>query len=253
MKPDALRNPEPLVIDNDRGLLFALGMSDATAAEAIGKTRQALNVKLGAQRNKESGGQRPLYFKASDILLLILHAQHARLRFDEFAVMDYVGGTAGERGGSKETYGQIRANLTGEEDFDLDAAGTVVLVLPAFTEISTQLPEFSRGLERLVQMLAKLDAMPWIIVLSSNKLQADMAKESLGLPAERTRAFAHEYADYFVPCVLIYPTGGQTPRAYALNERGTLGPAPRFRIGTMGEYIKFMLPVKERTELFKHE
>lgn len=252
MKPDALRTPERLVIDNDRDLLLALGMNDATAAEAIGKTRQALNVKLGAQRDKGSGGQRPLYFKASDILLLVLHAQHARHPFNAYAVMDYVDGTAGERGGSRETYVQIRSTLIGDEDVDLDGASTVVLLLPAFTEITTQLPEFSSALQGFANKLKELQAEPWIIVLSSSKTQAEMARDWLQLPANRTRTFAHEYVDYFVPCVLVYPAGKQTPRAYALTERGTLGPAPRFRIGAMGEYIKFMLPMPERIELFRH-
>jgi len=245
--------PEPVVIDSDRELLDHLGMSDAAAAAALGKTRQALNVKLGAKRDRESGGQRPLYFKASDILLLILHAQHERHSFSPYAVMDYVDGTASERGGSKETYGQIRTTLIGDEDVDLEDVGTVVLLLPAFTEITTQLPEFSSALRGLAEKLNELQVKPWIIALSSSKTQAEMARDWLQLPTDWTRTFAHEYVDYFVPCVLIYPTGGQTPRAYALNERGTLGPAPRFRIGAIGEYIKFMLPVKERTELFRHE
>lgn len=248
---EPLRKLEPVQIDNDRDLLSALGMSDAAAAEAIGKTRQALNVKLGAQRDKGGGAQMPLYFKASDILLLILDVQDARRSFDEHAVLDYVDKTAGERGGSKATYRQIKIKLTGEEDeFELDAAGTVVMMLPAFAEILTQLPEFSRGLQRFALELKKLETLPWVIVLSSSKMQADMANDWLNLPPQRTRAFAHEYVDYFVPCVLVYPAGEETPRAYALNERGTLGPAPQFRIGAMGEYMKFMLPAEQRAELF---
>jgi hypothetical protein len=253
MKPEAFRKFEPVVIHSDRELLDHLGLNDAVAAAALGKTRQALNVKLGAQRDKVSGGQRPLYFKASDILLLILHARHARHSFSEYAVMEYVEGTAGERGGSKETYGQIRFNLLGQEDVDLDAAGTVVLLLPAFTDIPTQLPEFSKALETAARKVGALPERPWVIVLSSSRTQAQIAAEWLQLPTDRTRTFTHEYVDYFVPCILVFPKGGETPRAYALNERGTLGLAPRFRIGAMSEYIKFMLPVKERTELFTYE
>lgn len=240
-------------IGSDRELLAELGMSDAAAAAAIDKTRQALNLKLGPQRSSAADPPRRPYFKPTDLLLLIMSAQDSDHSFDEHAVWQFIEESAPYRsGGSEETYRRIQSQL-GLEEIDLEGAGTVVMILPAFADMRAALPGFSMDLARVAERLARQRPAPWLAVLSSSNLQARMAADWLRLPAHRTGCATHEFVDHYLPTVLVFPRTGEDPRSYALNERNNLGAAPQFRASVIGEFVKFMLPEVERTRLFSYE
>jgi hypothetical protein len=264
-----LRELEPAQIRSDRELLSELGMTDAAAANYLGKSRQALNLKLGSRRANEV---REPYFKLSEILVLVIAAQNKPHPFDHEAVWRFVEETAPQRvGGSEETYQLLRKRLNDVHEVDLAEVGTVVMILPAFADMRAQLPAFVRDLRRLAGALDEARPRPWIAVLSSSKMQAEMAAEWLTLPKDKARWFTHEFVDYYPPSVLVFPREKavfqveraaakadgsdrqQTPRPYTLSERGTLAPAPQFRAHSIGEHVKFMLPPEARAELFTYE
>lgn len=240
-----------LRIRDDRDLLVELGLSDAAAATYLGKSRQALNVQLGAKR---SSAVRQPYFKLSEILVLVIAAEDRGHQFDEEAVWQFVEETARLRtGGSEQTFKLLKQHLDNAQEVDLTDVGTVLMVLPAFADMRAQLPNFSRDLRRLVEALDQVRPRPWVGVLSSSSMQAQMAAEWLTLPEDRSAWFTNEQVDSYGPTVLVFPRQGGEPRPYTVTDRGGLGPATQFRAQTMGEYVKFMLPPKARVELFTYE
>lgn len=238
-------------IRSDRDLLAELGMSDAVAASYLGKSRQALNLKLGPKR---VGAMREPYFKISEILVLVMAARQRGQEFDEEAVREFIDDTASERAGqSDESLKLLDQLLSGVKDIDVTDAGTVVMILPAFADQRAQLPDFSKDLRRLAETLGEMQPVPWVTVFSSTKMQAQMAVEWLKLPMDKTRWFTHEYVDHYVPSVLVFSKKGGDPRPYVLTERGGLIQAPQFRAHTLAECVRFMLPPEARKELFTHE
>lgn len=237
----------PTRILNDRRLLDELGMNDAAAAMYLGKSRQALNFKLGAKRSQET---RPPYFKISDILVLVIAARQLGADFDCEAVRDYIDRTRDKRQGNSEAALKLLDQLLrGIEDVNVDDPATVVFILPAFADLRAELPDFSQELKRIASALSAKDRIPRILLFSSTKMLAEMAADWLRLPKERTYALTHDYVDHYVPSVLVFDREKGDPRTYVLTERGGLIPAPQFRAPMMAECVRFMLPPDLREEL----
>lgn len=234
-------------IRNDRELLTELGMNDAVAASYLGKSRQALNMKLGPKR---VDAMPESYFKISEILVLIMAARQRSQKFDEGAVRDFIDRTASERAGRSDSLKLLDQLLRGVEELDVTDAGTVVMILPAFADQRAQSPSFSRDLRRLAETIGRMQPVPRVMVISSTTMQAQIAAEWLKLPAGKTRWFGHELVDHYVPTVLVFSRKGGAPCPYLLTERGGLALAPQFRAYMMAECVRLMLPQEAREELF---
>lgn len=237
-------------IRTDRELLTALDMSDALAGNYLGKSRQALHMKLGPSN---SGGNSRPYFKIPELVLLIMAALQRGHAFDRKAVQEFVESTADGRPPSEESLGILKQLLGGGAFVDVQDAGTIAMILPDFADQRAELPELSEDLRRLAENLAQLRPIPWVAVFSSTIVQARMAAEWLELPEARTRVFRHDYVDNFMPSLLVFSRTGGPPRPYLLTELGGIVPAPQFRANKMAEYVRYMLPAEARDELFDYE
>lgn len=237
-------------IRTDRELLTELDLSDALAGNYLGKSRQALHMKLGA---RNSNGNPAPYFKVSEVVMLVMAAQQRGHDFDRTAVLDFVTSTAGDRQPSEESLTILKQILGAGAFVDVTDAGTIAMILPDFADQRAALPELSDDLKCLAEEVARLRPIPWVAVFSSTVVQARMAAEWLELPEAKTRVFRHDYVDNFMPSLLVFPRTEGPPRPYLLTELGGIIPAPQFRANKMAEYVRYMLPLDAREELFTYE
>lgn len=251
------------VIANDRELLEALGMTDAQAAMYLGKSRQALNNKLKSKRRGDAPND---YFKASDLLILVIAARRLGNAFDVGQLRRYVKETRAPAAsaGAGDAYAMLIQELDGNDDIEREIrdASTVVLIIPEFDQLSKGNPTGASRLTALAGMIRRLPSDPWIVVLSISEVKASAAARELGLSGRRVRPVSHEYVDHYTPMALIYSDaeragndsiaeqGGIQPRPFLLTDTGRLVAAPHYRAAMMSDCVKYMLPDQVRHELF---
>jgi hypothetical protein len=238
------------VITNDREFLAALDMTDAQAAMYLGKSRQALNNKLKSKRRSDAPDD---YFKASDLLILVIAARRLGKEFDVREVRRYVERTRSAADG--DAYAMLIQELEGNDDIEREVMGasTVVLIIPEYDQLSKADPSGADQLTALAGMVRQLPSNPWIVVLSISEVKANTAARQLGLSGVRVRPVSHEYVDHYTPMALIYGGSGDDdvePRPFLLTDTGRLVAAPHFRAPMMSDCVKYMLPKEVREELF---
>jgi hypothetical protein len=247
-----LRSLETSTIRTDRELLEVLGMKDALAAMYLGKSRQALNNKLGSKR---SGDAPRDYLKVPEILVLAIAAKRNGHPFDESAVRSYVEETRDpakeEKDGPYSLLMQILGNST---PLALDRATAVVLILPDFEKLRAEHTEAASCLRDIAAQMRESETDPWIVILSSSELRAKTAAKWLHLDGDRVYTLCHTYVDHYVPLLLAYDEGEDDPRPFMLTNQGTLVAAPQYRAPTMSmcvaDMLKDMLPVEAFREIF---
>lgn len=255
-KPDfdgAAVGRKDTVIANDRELLQALGLNDAQTAMYVGRSRQALNNQLGAQRD---GMARVATFKPSELLFLVLAARRNGIAFDEGAVLDYIELTRSVRKGpAGKAYELLSQTLLGSEDVDVKEASAIVMILPDFIELRASCVDAVDRLRDVVEEVREANPDCAIVVISSSRVKAQAALASFGLEEKRgeVEPVGHELADYYMPLVLIYGRGEflkGNPRPYMLTRVGTLIGALQYRAPMMSECVRVMLPEALQQEIF---
>lgn len=119
-----------MAIQTDRELLGALSLSETQAADALDRTRQAVNAALRGDANRKK------YFRPADILVLRLAAQGAGKIVDDEAVMDYVRRTHGQSAADRvrSGFGLFSGRL------DLSIHKEVWVIVPDFTHVRSTAP-----------------------------------------------------------------------------------------------------------------
>lgn len=237
-------------INNDRDLLSALGLSDAQAAAFLGKSRQALNNMLGSRRSGEAPND---YFKASDVLVLLIAARRKGHDFDESEVRRYV--EIRPKRGDSDALDMVLSELGPRHDAldHLPGAEAVVMIVPDYDDLLQRNPKTAARLDEFIDRVIEADSDPWLVLLaSSNEMRATSAARGLGLAGPKVRPVGHPYIDHYTPMVLIYGTVEEKddPRSFLFTEKGDLVEAPFYRAAMLSACVKHMLPAEVRNDIF---
>jgi len=127
----------PALLNSDKDLLTALGLSENQAADAIGRSRQSLyQADLETRQN---------YFKKSDIVSLVLEARTRDRTIDLAPVEDYLAST---RDGDQLP--DLHALMTPEiDDKTLRKYNDLWIIIPDFSRLMRKYPKLVERLMRL--------------------------------------------------------------------------------------------------------
>ena len=238
-------------ISDDRQFLDVLNLSDAEAAMYLGKSRQALNGKLGSKR----AGDAPCdYFKPSEMVVLVIASRHKGGELDEGKlgrIRDYAERTRAPRhreSGGGGAYALLEKLLHPAAGLDLREAHTVVLILPDYHALSER-ESAARLFEELVANQRTVAPKAKVVILSSTNARARAAMRSLPLAGADAHAFAHENADYYLPMVLVYDRSCGL-QSYVLTDANTFVGAPQYNVPLMTECVRSMVPEDSYEALF---
>lgn len=213
-------------LENDRDLLNHLELKDTLAAAYLGKTRQALNTKLGPKSATSSPDN---YFSCSELFILFSAAHKRGVAFDADRMSKYIQRTRTPSSNAEQiAYDHVMSFLEPATHLDLDEVYAVAFVLPAFDKIRELHEPRAQELRKIVKTLTKSNRRVELFCVSSTETQAQLAAGWLGI-AGHERSVGKYLVDHYSPMVLFYLYDQEVPMAQILTEKVGLVDALHFR------------------------
>ncbi|WP_427454822.1 hypothetical protein [Litorimonas sp. WD9-15] len=214
---------KPILTDLD--LLDELNLTEAMAADYLGKIRQTLNKGLNNAKDKNKP-----YFKFGELYTLIAAAASLNYTFSKRAVRDYIDETRKDISLGQQKRGKdlVDGLLTETEVLDLKGAVRLDIVLPGYAGFSEHQPKIVSLIDRHIKAF-KLNPAGQLRCLTNQISDKATIKKDFGLSDAECKV-SEPVMHYFRPLIFIYDESNPIPRAYMISDKPGFVEATHHRV-----------------------
>jgi len=214
---------KPILTDLD--LLDALNLTEAMAADYLGKIRQTLNKGLNTAKEKNKS-----YFKFGELYTLIAAATSLNYAFSKQAVKDYIDETRKDISLGQQKRGKdlVDGLLTETDVLDLKEAARLDIVLPGYAGFSEHQPKILTLIDKHIKAF-KLNSAGRLRCLTNSVSDKATIKKDFGLSDAECKV-SEPVMHYFRPLVFIYDDSNPIPRAYMISDKPGFVEATHHRV-----------------------